>query len=109
MQSTLMFHPQGNGNGYVISFDGFVVYVAGDTENIEELSDFEETGAPDVAFLSANQPYTMTVEQCIDAALTINPKVLIPYHLSDTDVQAIKDGVQKVRPEMEVLLFEELR
>ncbi len=31
-------------------------------------------------------PNTMTVEQCINAAKTIKPKVLIPYHFSNTDL-----------------------
>ena len=64
-------------------------------------------GPVDVAFLSANQPYTMTVEQCIRAAKVLKPKILIPYHLSNTDMQAIKDGLEGSG--IQVLLFEELR
>ena len=60
-----------------------------------------------MAFLSANQPYTMTVEQCIHAAQVIKPKVLIPYHLSNTDMQAIKDGLEGSG--IEVRLHETLR
>ena len=43
----------------------------------------------DVAFLPVNQPYTMTVEQCVNAAKIIQPKVLIPYHFSQTDVSSL--------------------
>lgn len=97
-------HPKGNGNGYVLDFDGFRVYVSGDTENVEEMADLKDI---DVAFLSTNQPYTMTVEQCISAARVIQPKVLIPYHLSQTDMQAIADGLAGT--DIEVRLYEELR
>ena len=38
----------------------------------------------DVAFLPCNQPYTMTIDQLVDAAKTIRPKVLFPYHYSNT-------------------------
>ena len=38
-----------------------------------------------------NQPYTMTVEQCVNAAKTIKPKVLIPYHFSNTDLSTLPD------------------
>ena len=81
-------HPKGNGNGYLLTLGGLRVFVSGDIEEYAQLNDI------DVAFLSANQPYTMTVEQCIHAAQVIKPKVLVPYHLSNTDMQAIKDGLE---------------
>ena len=43
----------------------------------------------DVAFLPVNQPYTMTPEQCVKAAQAIGPKVLIPYHFSQTDLSGL--------------------
>ena len=81
-----MFHPKGNGNGYVLSFDGLRIYVAGDTEDVPEMADLKDI---DVAFLPVNQPYTMTPEQCIAAAKIIGPKILIPYHYSQTDISGI--------------------
>ena len=81
-----MFHPKGNGNGYVLSFDGLRIYVAGDTEDVPEMAELKNI---DVAFLPVNQPYTMTPEQCIAAAKVIGPKVLIPYHYSQTDISGI--------------------
>ncbi|MBR5660654.1 MAG: MBL fold metallo-hydrolase [Bacteroidales bacterium] len=77
------FHPKGNGNGYVLTIDGLVIYIAGDTEDIPEMADLKDI---DVAFLPVNQPYTMTVEQCVAAAKAFKPKVLIPYHFSQTDI-----------------------
>lgn len=100
------FHPQGRDNGYILDFDGFRVYVSGDTEDIDEMAGF---GPLDVAFLSANQPYTMTTTQCVEAAMTLSPKVLIPYHLSNTDSQEIKDVLDTNDSGIQVLLFEELR
>jgi L-ascorbate metabolism protein UlaG (beta-lactamase superfamily) len=47
----------------------------------------EEVKDIDVAFLPCNQPYTMTVEQLVKAAKTIMPKVLFPYHFSETPIQ----------------------
>lgn len=100
------YHPKGNGNGYLLDFDGFSVYVSGDTEKIPEMFDIHE---PDVAFLSANQPYTMSVNQCVQAALRINPKVLYPYHLSDTDMGLIKTRIEDSGASIDVRLFEQLR
>lgn len=80
------FHPKGNGNGYVLTIDGLRIYVAGDTEDVPEMADLKDI---DVAFLPVNQPYTMTPEQCVSAARVIGPKVLIPYHFSNTDLSGI--------------------
>lgn len=81
-----MFHPKGNGNGYVLTLDGLRIYVAGDTEDVPEMAILKDI---DVAFLPVNQPYTMTPAQCIAAAQVIQPKVLIPYHYSQTDITGI--------------------
>ena len=80
------FHPKGNGNGYVLSMDGFRIYIAGDTEVIPEMSEIQDI---DVAFLPVNQPYTMTVDQCVEAAGILSPKVLIPYHFGQTDLSSL--------------------
>jgi len=76
------FHPEGRDNGYLVSFDSFNVYVAGDTEPIPEMS---ELGRIDVAFLPMNQPYTMTPEQVAEAVKVIKPDILYPYHFGSTD------------------------
>lgn len=82
------FHPKGRDNGYLITVDGFTIYVAGDTEDIPELKDLSGIGI-DVAFLPCNQPYTMTPEQLASAAGTIKPTVLFPYHYSNTDMTQV--------------------
>lgn len=87
------FHPKGSGNGYVLTIDGLRIYIAGDTEDIPEMADLKDIN---VAFLPVNQPYTMTVEQCVAATKVIKPKVLIPYHFSQTDLSALPDLLPRV-------------
>jgi len=82
------FHPRGVGNGYVITFNDKKVYIAGDTENIPEM---KQLGGIDVAFLPMNLPYTMTPEMVADAARTVRPKILYPYHFGDTDTSKLTD------------------
>ena len=94
------FHPKGNGNGYVLTFpDKIRIYVAGDTEDVPEMAELKDI---DVAFLPVNQPYTMTVEQCVKAARVIRPEILIPYHFSQTDLS----GLQEKLPDIKVLLHD---
>ena len=80
------FHPKGRDNGFVLTMDGLRIYIAGDTEDIPEMAELKDI---DIAFLPVNQPYTMTVEQCVRAAKTISPRVLVPYHFSQTDLSAL--------------------
>ena len=80
------FHPKGRDNGYILILDGLRIYIAGDTEDIPEMANIKDI---DIAFLPCNQPYTMTPEQLVRAANTINPKVLFPYHYGETDVTGI--------------------
>jgi L-ascorbate metabolism protein UlaG (beta-lactamase superfamily) len=86
------FHPRGEGNGYVLTFPGLFtpsggrVYVAGDTENIPEMETLHDIA---VAFLPMNLPYTMTPEMTALAARAFRPRILYPYHFSDTDPQRL--------------------
>ena len=80
------FHPKGRDNGYVLTIDGLRIYIAGDTEDIPEMANLKDI---DVAFLPCNQPYTMTPEQVAKATRTIKPKVLFPYHYSQTPVKRV--------------------
>ena len=80
------FHPKGRDNGYILTLDGLRIYIAGDTEDIPEMADIKDI---DVAFLPCNQPYTMTPEQLVKAAKLIKPRVLFPYHYSETPIARV--------------------
>ena len=82
-----LFHPRGVGNGYVLDFGGFKVYLAGDTEPIPEIQDLPKI---DLAFLPKNLPYTMTDEEFIKVANQIKPKYLYCYHYFEIDVAALR-------------------
>ncbi len=81
------FHPKGRDNGYVLTLDGLRIYIAGDTEDIPEMAELKDI---DIAFLPCNQPYTMTPEQFVKAANMVKPKVLFPYHYSETPINKVR-------------------
>lgn len=81
-----LFHPPGEGNGYVVTFGDRRVYVAGDTEDTPEMRALRSV---DVAFLPMNLPYTMTPAMVAEAARAFRPAVLYPYHTGDTDLSAL--------------------
>ena len=97
------FHPQGRDNGYILTLNGLRIYIAGDTEDIPEMADVKDI---DVAFLPCNQPYTMTVDQLVKAAKMIKPKVLFPYHYSQTDVSGIASQLEGEGIEVRIRHYE---
>jgi L-ascorbate metabolism protein UlaG (beta-lactamase superfamily) len=83
-----VFHPKGEGNGYVLDIGGKLIYIAGDTEDIPEMNELKGI---DIAFLPMNLPYTMTPEMVANAARIIRPGILYPYHFGDTDTRKLVD------------------
>lgn len=75
-------HPKGRGNGYVLTLGEKRVYISGDTEDIEEMRTLEDI---DIAFVTMNLPYTMSVEQAADGVIAFAPKVVYPYHYRGQD------------------------
>ena len=97
------FHPKGRDNGYILTLDGFRVYIAADTEDIPEMADIHDI---DVAFLPCNQPYTMTPEQLVNAARMVKPKVVFPYHYGQTDVSVLSAMLEKDNIEVRIRHYE---
>lgn len=97
------FHPKMINNGYVLTIDETVIYISGDTEYIDEMKTLENK--IDIAFLSVNQPYTMTIEQATQAAKDFKPTILYPYHYGQTEqitpihklIQTLKEDQVEVR------------
>jgi L-ascorbate metabolism protein UlaG (beta-lactamase superfamily) len=79
------YHEKGRGNGYVLTYGGTRVYIAGDTEGIPEMRALKNI---DIAFVPMNLPYTMTPEEAADAVKAFHPKVVYPYHYRGSDLAA---------------------
>jgi L-ascorbate metabolism protein UlaG (beta-lactamase superfamily) len=85
------FHPKGFGVGYLITALGKTVYHAGDTDFIPEM---KQLGHVDVALLPSGGTYTMDNAEAAEAALAINPTVVIPMHRWDTKPDEFKKKVE---------------
>jgi L-ascorbate metabolism protein UlaG (beta-lactamase superfamily) len=72
------FHPKADGKvGYVVKTKaGTTVYHTGDSDVIPEM----ENMRPDVALLPVSGTYVMTVDEAVEAASKIQPKLAIPMH-----------------------------
>ena len=93
------FHPQAREDcGYIIELStGLRIYIAGDTEPTPEMMALKDI---DVAFLPVNQPYTMTVDQAIEAIKAIRPRIFYPYHYGEveevTDIEHLKRELSEI-------------
>ncbi|MDE7069180.1 MAG: MBL fold metallo-hydrolase [Alistipes sp.] len=96
------FHPRERRDcGYLLEIGGSRIYIAGDGENTPEMKALRDI---DIAFLPVNQPYTMTVDQAVDAVKAIRPALFYPYHYGEVEEKTDLDrlvreleGVTEVR------------
>ena len=74
---TKQFHPkENNWVGFIIEFEGIKYYIAGDTDNLEELHNIK----CDIALIPIGGTYTMDYKEAANFANNINAKVIIPTH-----------------------------
>ncbi|MBD3229971.1 MAG: MBL fold metallo-hydrolase [Candidatus Lokiarchaeota archaeon] len=98
------FYPKNNDwLGYIIEIEGKRLYHAGDTDYIDEM---KSLGKIDVAMLPVGDTYTMDFEQAVKACDTIKPKICLPMHQWDHDLQDFKSMAQDKVPEVEIKLIE---
>jgi L-ascorbate metabolism protein UlaG (beta-lactamase superfamily) len=76
------FHPKGVGNGYILTFGGKRVYIAGDTEESPPLAHLRHIY---VAFIPMNLPYTQTVKAAAKWVRDFRPQYVYPYHYRNMD------------------------
>ncbi len=91
-------HPKGRWNGYVLDFDGFRIYIAGDTEFIPEMKELKDIN---IAFLPVSQ-FTMNLKQLRQAVETIKPKIVYPYHFYDADTAQIRRALDGTGAEVRI-------
>jgi L-ascorbate metabolism protein UlaG (beta-lactamase superfamily) len=89
------FHPKANGwLGFIVEVEGVRVYHAGDTDFIPEMKDLQT----DIALLPVSGTYVMTADEAVEAALAIDPQIVIPMHYGsivgeDQDAVKFKDAL----------------
>ncbi|SFD55396.1 L-ascorbate metabolism protein UlaG, beta-lactamase superfamily [Sulfitobacter brevis] len=76
------FHPLGRDNGYVLNFEGFRVYISGDTEDTPEMRALQNI---DLAFVCMNLPFTMDINAAASAVAEFKPTYVYPYHYRGKD------------------------
>jgi len=85
------YHPQGTQIGFVIEADGKRVYHAGDSDLIPAMEELENI---DVALLPIMGRAVMDLDEAVEAALAINPKIAVPVHRRGMSAEEFKEKVE---------------
>ncbi|TFG85216.1 MAG: MBL fold metallo-hydrolase [Spirochaetales bacterium] len=72
-------HPRGSNVGYILEFGGVVLYHAGDTSLIPEMSGLKKMGI-DYGLLPCDGKYNMGPEEASRVAAIIEPRIVVPIH-----------------------------
>lgn len=73
-----VFHPKELGGvGFVVEAGSLRLYHAGDTDRIPEMETLKKL---DIAFLPISGTFVMTVEEAVEAAQVLKPKLVVPMH-----------------------------
>ncbi|MFC1551617.1 MBL fold metallo-hydrolase [Candidatus Latescibacterota bacterium] len=91
-------HTRRECNGYILTFGDKRVYLASETENIEELKDIRDI---DIAFLAMDAIFNLTPEEAVGAVNVFKPRVIYPFHYADADLTPFIEAFENV-PEIEV-------
>jgi L-ascorbate metabolism protein UlaG (beta-lactamase superfamily) len=86
-----LYHDKGRGNGYIVTYGGLRIYIAGDTEGTPEMRALKNI---DVAFIPMNLPYTMPPEEAAEAVKSFHPKVVYPYHYMGSDLKVFESALK---------------
>lgn len=93
-ETSKLMHKKGSGVGYLISAEEKTLYHAGDSDFIPEMRSLP---AIDVAFLPiGGRGFTMDFDDAIRAAMSINPKMVVPMHRFKEDARKFKEGLEDI-------------
>ena len=81
IEAVKAFHNSEYCVGYLITVDGFTIYVAGDTSRTNQMETLAELEI-DYAFFPCDGKYTMSAQKAAECAEIVGAKHNIPYHTS---------------------------
>lgn len=90
--------------GYIVLIDGKKMYIAGDTDCIDEAKNIDV----DIAFIPVGGTYTMNYLEAVELVKEMKPKLAIPIHYK-TIVGSLEDAIKfkellKDEVEVEILM-----
>jgi L-ascorbate metabolism protein UlaG (beta-lactamase superfamily) len=97
------FHPQGTQIGFIIESEGKRIYHAGDSDHLPSMDELEDIT---LALLLIMGRAVMDIDEAVEAAIGIEPEMVMPMHWRSSDHQEFKRKVE-ARTDLKVVLMEE--
>ena len=97
------FHPkENNWVGYIIELNETKYYIAGDTDNIDEIQNIK----CDVALLPIGGTYTMNAKEAAELANKIDTKIVVPIHYGELvgTKEDLNEFIKLTHKEIKVLI-----
>jgi len=97
------FHPkENNWVGYIIELNETKYYIAGDTDNIEEIQNIK----CDVALLPIGGTYTMNAKEAAELANKLDTKIVVPTHYGELvgNKEDLNEFIKLTHKEIKVLI-----
>jgi L-ascorbate metabolism protein UlaG (beta-lactamase superfamily) len=97
------YHPKGIQIAFVIESEGKRIYHAGDTDYLQSMN---ELGNITLAMLPIMGRAVMDVDEAVEAAIGINPEMVMPMHWRESDPYDFKAKMEK-RSNIKVIIIQE--
>jgi len=94
-------HQKGKDLGLIVEIENKKIYHAGDTDFIEEMKEIRDI---DLALLPIGGTYTMDINQAVEAAKVIQPKIIIPMHFGNIAIE-VEGKKQQIELKVDVNEF----
>jgi L-ascorbate metabolism protein UlaG (beta-lactamase superfamily) len=96
------FHPkESKWAGTLLKSEGKTLYHSGDTEKIPMMRDLRSENVT-VAMLPCGGTYTMDFKESTDAAVDINPEIVVPMHNWDKNIEDFKETLANKNRDIKV-------
>ncbi|MFA4030006.1 MAG: hypothetical protein GDYSWBUE_001394 [Candidatus Fervidibacterota bacterium] len=84
LHGSAITHPNiiytGEACGFIVTIDGSTIYHAGDTALFGDMKLIGERNSIDCAMLPIGDNFTMGIDDAVEAAIMLNPKIVVPMH-----------------------------
>ena len=97
------FHPQGTGLGFIIESEDKRIYHPGDTDYLPFMKELKDIT---LALLPIMGRAVMDVDEAVEAAIALKPKIAMPMHRRNSDPMEFKAKVEN-RSKIKVIVMRE--
>jgi len=94
------FHPKGTQVAFILEAEGKRLYHAGDTDLLPSMKQLSNI---DIAMIPMGGQFTMDAAEGAEAALAIKPRIVLPMHRREENIEEFKKQVEAAGIQVKIL------